>query len=358
MYSFSLPAQVARYDGALDTVGEVCRPLGQRVLVIGGHTAIEVVRERLLASLARAELTLAGLDWYGGLCSPEIVAGQAAKARELGAEVIIAVGGGKAIDTAKSVAKACGVPVVAIPTIAATCAAFSTVSATYRPDGSFLALEQLPAAPVAVLIDSGVIARAPLRWLAAGMGDTLAKWYEIRAVSAGREVDGPTLAAQMNGRLCYDLIERFGAGAVAAVKAGTASPALEAVLDSIFAYAGMTSIMGVGAHSAAAHGVYIGFASLEKTRELGHGFLVGYGNLVLLVLEKRPDAEIIEAIHLARACSVPYQLSHIAQLSREELQQIARASAGNSEMAHMPFPVSAADVLVAMDRLEVLGAGI
>jgi glycerol dehydrogenase-like iron-containing ADH family enzyme len=67
MYSFSLPAQVARYDGALDTVGEVCRPLGQRVLVIGGHTAIEVVRERLLASLARAELTLAGLEWYGGL---------------------------------------------------------------------------------------------------------------------------------------------------------------------------------------------------------------------------------------------------------------------------------------------------
>lgn len=358
MYSFSLPARVARYDGALDDVGEVCRPLARRVLVIGGHTAISVVRERLLASLAGAGLTLLGMEWYGGLCSPENVAVQAAKAGEKGAELIIAVGGGKAIDTAKSVAKACGVPVVAIPTIAATCAAFSTVSATYRPDGSFLALDQLPAAPVAVLIDTGVIAHAPLRWLAAGMGDTLAKWYEIRAVSAGREPDGPTLAAQMNGRLCYDLIERFGAGAVAAIHAAQPSPALDAVLDSIFTYAGMTSIMGVGAHSAAAHGVYIGFASLEKTRELGHGFLVGYGNLVLLALEKRPDADIIEAIRLAKACSVPYQLAHIAPLSRDELMQIARASAGNSEMAHMPFPVSAEDVLAAMDRLEVLGTGI
>lgn len=358
MYSFSLPAQVARYDGALDDVGEACFGLGTRVWVLGGHTALSVVRERLLASLGKAGLTVLGCDWFGGLCTPANITAQAARGRALEADLIVAVGGGKAIDTGKAVAKACGIPVVAVPTIAATCAAFSTVSAVYQPDGSFLALEQLPAAPVAVFIDCGVIAASPLRWLAAGMGDTLAKWYEIRAVSAGREPDGPTLAATMNGRLCYDLIARFGAGAVAAQQAGKSSEALEAVLDSIFTYAGMTSIMGVGAHSAAAHGVYIGFASLEKTRELGHGFLVGYGNLVLLALEKRSDEELLEAIRLAKACGVPYQLAHIAPLSDEELHQIADVSAHNSETGHMPFAVSTEDVMAAMQRIEKLGAGI
>ncbi len=36
-----------------------------------------------------------------------------------------------------------------------------------------------------VIIDTEIIAAAPLRWLAAGLGDTLAKWYEFRAISAG-----------------------------------------------------------------------------------------------------------------------------------------------------------------------------
>lgn len=355
MSSFSLPAYTARHEGALDTVGDVCRRFGTKVWVIGGHTALSVSRARIEASLATAGLTLLAVDWFGGLCSLENVAAQAARARALGAEMIVAVGGGKAIDTGKSTANELHLPVITIPTIAATCAAFSAVTARYKADGHFLDVQHLAFAPNAIIIDSGIIAASPARWLTAGMGDTLAKWYEIRAINAGREPDGGSMSAMMNGRLCYDLIERFGAQAMAAQAAGRAGAALDNVLDSIFIYAGMTSIMGVGVHSAAAHGVFEGFTVLDKTRELGHGFLVGYGNLVLLALEKRSDAELLEAIRLAKACGVAFQLDQLAPLTRSELQLVAESAAKTVDMHNMPFAITADNIVEAMLRVESLG---
>lgn len=354
MYAFSLPAQVVRHAGALDAAGELCRVLGRRALLVGGHTALSVARSRLQSSLRHAGVDVLGCEWFGGLCSEDNAQALAERARSAAAEMIVAVGGGKAIDTGKLAAERAGLPVVTVPTVAATCAAFSTVSARYLPDGHFELLVRLSRAPAAVLIDSGVLAAAPARWLAAGLGDTLAKWYEFRAISAGRTADGPTLGVRASSRLCYDLIVRFGGEAQAALATGRATPALEAVLDAIVIHAGMTSIMGVGAHAAAAHAVFEGFTVLARTRELGHGFLVGYGNLVLLALEKRSDEELREALELAAVCGLPRRLADLAPLDAEELRAVAEASIPTQDMGNMPFAVSADDVLAAIRRVEAL----
>jgi glycerol dehydrogenase-like iron-containing ADH family enzyme len=351
MPSFSLPARVLRRTGALDELGALCQPLGQRVWVIGGHTALSVCAARIQASLTAAGLTQLGCDWFGGLCSIENVSEQARRANELGAEVIVAVGGGRVMDTGKSVAAACGLPVITVPTIAATCAAFSTVSARYKPDGHFLDVELFSQAPAAVVIDSQIIADAPVRWLAAGMGDTLAKWYEFRAISESRQADGPTMAIRASSRLCYDLIERYGPAARIAAETRTPGPELDNVLDAIIVHAGITSIMG-SAPAAAAHAIFEGFTALDKTRELGHGFLVGYGNLCLLALEQRPQAELETAVNLARACGLPLKLTDLAELSPEELDTVARTAIATRDMSNMPFAVQANDVIAAMQRLE------
>lgn len=66
-------------------------------------------------------------------------------------------------------------------------------------------------APAVVIIDTEIIAAAPLRWLAAGLGDTLAKWYEFRAISAGLDNhSGIARASIANSRICYDLINTHG----------------------------------------------------------------------------------------------------------------------------------------------------
>ena len=138
---------------------------------------------------------------------------------------------------------------------------------------------------------------------------------------------------------------------------GEGGSALEQVMDAIFSYAGFTSIMGIGDHVAGAHALFDGFTVLEKTREFGHGLLVGYGNLCLLALEERSDAEILTAIQLARQCGVPVSLKEISELNEYEIAQIIETAIQTPDMQNMPFNVSATmlrDAIHRVDRLAEL----
>lgn len=71
---------------------------------------------------------------FSGHCSESDVAQLVAEAGDDRA-VVIGVGGGALLDTAKAVARRLGLPVVAIPTIAATCAAWTPLSVWYNDAG-------------------------------------------------------------------------------------------------------------------------------------------------------------------------------------------------------------------------------
>lgn len=349
------PAQILRGPGVLSQLGEICSLLGKRALVIGGHKALEAVGNKINHTLKSASVTIVGTEWFGGETSEGNIGRLVNQARALSADLIISVGGGKSLDTGKAVGVTAHLPVITIPTIAATCAAVTPLTIRYHDDGHFRDLYPLSRAPAAVIIDSELLAQAPLRWLAAGLGDTLAKWYEFRAISSHHaELSGVARSSSANSRICYDLIASYGAAACESVRAGKANAELDQVLDAIFMFAGLTSLMSSGAHAAASHAIYEGFTVCDKTREFGHGLLVGLGNLCLLALENRSDDELREAVVLSHACAVPLRLSEIADLSAGELEEIIQASLHAPDMENMPYPVTAESLYAAFARVEAV----
>lgn len=355
MQQVYFPARVVRGAGAIEQLGAIAAALGQRALVLGGENALAATSALIDAQLANVGVFKCADVWYGGECSEAQILRLAQEVRTHAADVIIAVGGGKALDTGKAVGLETSCPVITLPTIAATCAAVTPLSIRYYDDGHFRDLYPLPVAPAAVVIDSDILANAPLRWLAAGLGDTLAKWYELRAITRDVDISGFGASSMANSHLCYQQIVRFGAAACDAVRQRQASPALDQVLDAIFLFAGLTSLMSNGAHAAAAHALYEGFTVSDKTRAYGHGLLVGFGNLCLLALEGRDDDALCEAIVLAKACAIPTSLAAIAPtLGPEELTAILNAAVTAPDMGNMPDVVTVEVLRDAIHRVEHL----
>ncbi|MCW2105272.1 UNVERIFIED_ORG: glycerol dehydrogenase [Rahnella aquatilis] len=353
------PASVLRGRGAIKHLGAMCGRLGQRAMLVGGKRAIASVEAKVADQLEQQMVSYLGSEIFNGVCCQEEINRLADVFRTQGVEVIIATGGGKALDTAKAAGVACNIPVVTLPSIAGTCSAVTSLAFRYHQDGEFRDMMPLPCGPAAVVIDADLLATAPLQWLSAGIGDTLAKWYEYRAISDLNQLTGLAGVARTNSELCYTLIEHFAADACFAVHDGKANNALEQVLDAIFLYAGLTSVMSNGAHTGAAHALYEGFTVCPKTRHIPHGLLVGYSNLCMLALENRSDDELLTAIALARDSAIPTQLAHIATgLTEQDLAVIIDRSLSTPDMANMPMDITFEDVRGAVERVERLGAKI
>lgn len=353
----SFPSKVFRGADALSSLGSFCKTQGKRVFILGGKTALAKTKDKIFATLDEANVQIVATEWYGGECSQKNINYLAALVITQKADIILAVGGGKALDTGKAVAAQCSLPLITIPTIAATCAAVTPLSVLYNDLGAFAGNRFLEECPIGTVVDTAILLDTPVTWLAAGMGDTLAKLYELRAASSCMQPTSLTISAVTNGQICYDIIQRFGNDAVKAVESQTMSSEFDSTIDAIILYAGLSSIFGGDKlRNAAAHAIYNGFTKIPAVHKVAHGLIVGYGNLCLLALEGRPDQEIIEEIKLAERCSIPTSLRQIATLSETELRIAAEASAQATAMACMPFKVTAEMVIEAMQRVDCLAA--
>src|SRR5208283_79977 len=121
------------------------------------------------------------VERFGGESSQEEVDRLTNVAKAQGCDVVVGIGGGKAIDTAKAVGYGVQAGVAIVPTIASTDAPTSAVAVIYTSDGAFLRYLFLPRNPDLILVDTGVIAKAPVRYLVAGMGDALSTWFEAES---------------------------------------------------------------------------------------------------------------------------------------------------------------------------------
>lgn len=276
-----------------------------------------------------------------------------------GCRVTVGVGGGKTLDTAKGVAYFEGTPVISVPTIASTDAPTSAISVTYTEDHVFDGNLLLPRNPELVLVDTEVITRAPVRFLVAGMGDALSTYFEARANVASDHVNFAggkfTNSSIALAKLCHEILIRDGLKAKLSAENKVCSHELENVIEANI------YLSGVGFESnglACAHSIYNAFTVLPQCHHMFHGELVAFGTIVQLILEKRPDIEIAEAVHFCISVGLPISFSELSEreLTRDEIMKVAvTACDPGSFMDSEPFEVTPEMTFDALITADALG---
>ena len=126
-YSIIIPSYTIGPD-AYREIPRRCSLYGEKAVVIGGEKAMAAAREKLLAAVKDSRIEITGFFLYGTEATFEAAAALEAESTVREADMIFAVGAGKAVDTAKLAAIHLEKPFFTFPTIVSNCAAASSVA--------------------------------------------------------------------------------------------------------------------------------------------------------------------------------------------------------------------------------------
>lgn len=349
------PSRYLQGPGAIRVLPEYINKLGTRAILVAGKTAMREIIPGLLSQGLRDSV----VEQFRGECTDNEINRLAEIASIGGCDVAVALGGGKVIDTVKAVSHVIGAKTVIIPTIASNDSPTSACSVVYTETGAFHHLVYLKQNPDLVLLDSEIIAKAPVRTLVAGIGDALATWFEadscFNSSSHNEAGGGGTYSALTLARLCYDTILEFGLEACNSCRAKTVTPALERVIEA------NTLMSGLGFESAglaSAHSIHNGLTQLPATHPYFHGEKVAFGVLAGLFLSNRPAETIDEVYSFCESVGLPVTFAQIGIIdpSDDDLFKVAEtACAPQESIWHEPAEVSPGRVVEAMKKADQWG---
>lgn len=366
--AFICPTKYVQGEDELLNLGYFVKTFGKKALLIAHKDDIARVQNKLDKTAAQYKVEFIPAN-FNGECSRQEVARLQEMAKANKCACTIGLGGGKAIDTAKCVAK--GEALIICPTIAATDAPTSHSAVLYTPDGAFDDYAYFKQSPSVILIDTSVIAKAPVRFLVSGMGDALSTYFEARAnvqsfcdVNAGLPCGadrkkGTLLARGTNAAfalatLCYQTLLSDGYKAKLACESNVVTPALENIIETNILLSGLGFESG---GLAAAHAIHDGLTVLEETHKYFHGEKVAFGTICQLVLENASDEEINTVIGFCLEVGLPVCLEDIGVHDiGDRLMEVAEKACIPDESIHfMPFPVTVESVAAAILAADKLG---
>ena len=227
--------------------------------------------------------------------------------------VVVGVGGGKCLDTARMAANRLDANVVTIPTTASTDAPTAAVSVLYNQNGVFESVEYSRKNPLLVLADETILADAPERYLSAGMGDAFSTYFEARCcmenpnARTGRGAR-PTGGALAIAHQCREQLLAHGTNALEEIKEKKPGEAFRQIVEANILLSGLGFESG---GLAAAHSVAQGLTECEDLhKNFLHGELVAVGVIVQLLLEERLD-ELRTAKKFLRSVNLPTHLGEL-----------------------------------------------
>jgi glycerol dehydrogenase len=352
------PNRYIQGPGVIKEAARYIVHLGSNFYFIGGSTALSIIREEISASLRERSLKY-HFEEFQGDCTRLKAEELSEKARKFGAQVIVGVGGGRAIDTAKAVSHELDSRLVIIPTVASNDAPCSSLSVQYNEQHMFDRFLILKRNPDVVLVDSKIIAESPTRYFVAGMGDALATWFEAFTCtkSSAKNLSGglATQAALNLAKLCCDTLMKYGISAKLAVDQNVVTPAVEMVIEANILLSGLGF---ESAGLAAAHGIQDGIHALEGTEKALHGELVAFGTIAQLVMENYEKEEIDRVITFCNAVGLPVTLRQlgVSDLSPRNLMKAATVACMEGLTTHNSyFEVNPELILGAIIGANALG---
>lgn len=350
-------AATSRYmqgPGLLDQLGPLAGELGTRAVLVADDAVRALFEERIARSFDTARVALQVLP-FGGEVTYAAIGHLAGAARSGAAEVVIGAGGGKALDAAKAVARELGARLVCVPTIASNDGPASASIAVYDEAHRMAAVHQLKRNPDLVLVDSAVIAAAPLRFFLAGIGDAISKKFEAEACLKAKALTlfgaPASHTGMMAAQACYSLIRTHALPAVAALRAGKLSEDVESVIEATVL---LSTVSFENGGLSVAHAIARGLPFLERAAGTLHGEHVAYGLLVQLTLEERPAALVDELTAFYRALGLPARLGDLlgGAPADGELATLAEQSMRSPSAARFTPPLDAGMLQRALEALE------
>lgn len=331
------------YQGTdiLDKVGEeAMQKRWKKPLVIGGEKALAAAWPAVEKGLQKREISCV-LKSYTGFTTAEDISAFANLWEKEACDGIIGIGGGKIMDLVKAVGALVGVQVFAVPTSAATCAAYAPLSVIYNETGRQVGIRFHNDEVAAVFVDLKLIAAAPARLLAAGMADAMAKTCEYSSTYPELkygDIDTAKYCGYCLAKSADEILLNCGARAYQDVMENRVTPELEDAVFASIAVIGVVSGMGgytnkPGGRFAIAHGFNeIIRGKWEKDpRRFLHGELVAVGILAQLYVNRMDPEYIGRVREFYKAIHVPTTLSELGMvLDDEQLTQFQNEIIANS----------------------------
>jgi len=350
------PGKYIQGEGTIAQLPELIKLLGNKGMILASPT----VKKKILPEYNFEKYKdFVCIEEFNGECCEKELQRIEEIIRSNNIDIVVGMGGGKTIDSAKIASDRAGIPVIVVPTIASTDAPCSGCAIVYTELGVFDYVYYQKMNPQVVLVDMNVISTSPVRFLVSGMGDALATWFEARSCERTKSQNAcggySTLTGLNLAELCYDTLLKYGKNAKIANENHIITPALEHIVEANIL------LSGIGFESsglAAAHAIHNGLTALEETHIMYHGEKVAFGVLTGLHLTDALPSEMDTVYTFCEETGLPVTFAdiHLKNIDREKLMKAAKAACMPEEsIYHEAVEITPEKILNAMIAADAMG---
>lgn len=356
MLKIQTPKNYLQEIDVLSQVGKYVAQYGQDVFILAGEKAWQKTASVIEHSLRESSIKFS-VHYISYKCNLEKLTEVANDVKQRKSSVILGVGGGTIMDCSKVVAELAGtLPLVQIPTIAATCAAWSPFSVLYDEKGAHVRSFPLTRYPEWILVDPQVIIESPVRFFKAGIIDAAAKWFEFSPYL--KTSDDVNLLLQLQiAKLAYDILVEHSDQAIKDYEEGKITKAVKQTIDTNIALAGLAnSVRDSAERSGIAHSIHNSLTHIPDVLKWVHGEKVAYGLAIQSILEYPNHEDRLPLLKWLDRLNMPITPSQLSsEITQDALVEIAnRTKFKSNSHKLMPFDISSDAILAALEESKTL----